>query len=145
MATWSFYDRATGKILPHRITAPTVDDALANAPGPDCIVIEGAFDHLSQRFDIEARCVVDFMPPSPEPSADHRWNADARRWEQLPELAEKAAARQQAIVEIERLERKQLRALREVRQNPDDAEAQRWLADYDAAIAHHQQIIRENT
>lgn len=38
----------------------------------------GVFDHLSQKIDLETGEVVDYIPP--QPSENHQWNAEKKRW-----------------------------------------------------------------
>jgi hypothetical protein len=53
-------------------------------------------------FITPAHFVVDHQPP--QPSDDHEWNAETRRWDVKEDVQTRAAAAAQASVEIARLE-----------------------------------------
>jgi len=50
--------------------------------------VEGSFDHLSQRVDIETGEVVDYQPPAPDatPLNTYSWDASIKRWVATPTL-----------------------------------------------------------
>lgn len=83
MKKFSFMDPRTGVISQVRITCP--DEFLQVPDG--MVAIEGAFDHLSQRVDLETGLVVDYQPPKP---ADTEWETfhwRERRWMAEPTTA----------------------------------------------------------
>jgi hypothetical protein len=84
--------------------------ALANCP-PGHKPIEGHYDPLSQRVNVTTGVVEDYQPPPP--SSDHAWAADVKRWQLLPEVAQRQEARRAALAQIARLEAVQPRAVRE--------------------------------
>lgn len=98
---YCFYNRETGLFHQRTISCASERLAALNTPARH-MYIAGEFDPLSQRFDIETAQVVDYQPP--QPSEDHEWNADSRRWvlkrEVLQRQAEKASARAR-ILELE--------------------------------------------
>jgi hypothetical protein len=82
--TWSFYDTATGAIAPGAMTC-TAAQADANTP-PGHLTIEGRFDHLSQRVNLQTGQVEDYQPPAPadDELRTWAWNVDTRRWVASP-------------------------------------------------------------
>jgi hypothetical protein len=121
MRTWSFYDLTTGLFLDRRYRSTTDDHVALNTP-PGARAIEGEFDHLSQRVQIGGDIaeedgtvrpnLVDYQPPQPSP--DHEWNPDTRRWQ----LSPATATRQQQVISVRMLirdtELSQHRAAREL-------------------------------
>jgi hypothetical protein len=83
--TWSFYDAATGAIAPSRVTCPAGPNLAGNTPAGH-VAIEGRFDHLSQRVNLQTGQVEDYQPPAP--AADElrtwAWNDATRRWAASP-------------------------------------------------------------
>jgi hypothetical protein len=76
--------------------------------------IEGVKDHLSQRVDVSKtpHALIDYQPP--QPSEDHRWNPETKRWGLRSDVHAKIAKRESALAEIARLETElQPRLLRE--------------------------------
>jgi hypothetical protein len=88
----SFYKVADGLFLPGQMILPSADAISANTP-IGCVAIEGWFDHLSQRFDLETDQVVDYQPPPPADDALQTWAWDAsrKRWLTVPTVAAIAA------------------------------------------------------
>lgn len=81
----SYYRLGTGEILPFRDKLVEPMPALPEGIG----AIEGAYDHLSQRVDIETGEVVDWQPDKPEGDeyTDHEWDAGTKRWVPVLTLA----------------------------------------------------------
>jgi hypothetical protein len=131
MRIWSFYHGQTGVVSPQRFVSgdPSSKGLKENTPAGH-EAIEAALDHLSQRFDLATKAVVDFQPPAP--SADHVWNATSKRWTLNPAARAKLAARNTALAKIRALEASQARPLRELALG--DATAAKKLADIDAQI-----------
>lgn len=101
MKSVMFYHLDTGILRPSHFT--TSDDSLVELNIPDNhAAIEGHHDHLSRRVDLAAGIVVDYQPP--QPSADHEWNADIRRWQLTAAAQAKADAREAALARIAFLE-----------------------------------------
>lgn len=130
-----FYDNATGVLHAKRIATDADTDAArsfaeANAP-PGHHYIEGTYDHLSQRVDVETGKVVDYQPPAP--SGDHVWNTDIKRWVLSDEARIKTDKRESALQQITALEAKQPRILREIFLKEGDG-AEKRLHDIEEQI-----------
>jgi hypothetical protein len=132
MKSLRFYDQATGLFAARTMLASDDVDVVANTP-PGLIAIEGEFDHLSQRVDVETGKVVDYQPPQPSP--DHEWNADAKRWQLTApaQAAIEAAMQAKATIAVE--EAGSIRALRELILDPTNTAARAKLQAADTAIA----------
>jgi hypothetical protein len=74
--TWSFYHRETGVFHPGYSTCPPHADPSGMAP-PDHVPIEGLFDHLSRRVDVQTGEVVSVEPPAPDLAARARARRDS--------------------------------------------------------------------
>lgn len=105
---WAFYDASTGLFRPKRITCPDTFDISKNTP-EGCIAIEGSYDHLSQRMDIERGEVVDYVPPAP--NDDFEWNADIKRWLKRPEVLQWERASEVAQAQLAAIDAQKVRAL----------------------------------
>lgn len=115
MRRWSVYDLATGLFTGRRVTCL---DQHAKANTPDgCGLIEGVFDRKSQRVDLETGVVVAYERPAAE-----------------IEVEQRDVLRRQARQRIDELERAQLRPMRELAIDPNDAEAKLRLAEIDGEI-----------
>lgn len=115
---WAFYDASTGLFRPKRITCPDAFDISTKTPD-GCIPIEGEYDHLSQRVDIETGDIVDYQPPLPDD--DHDWNAEAKRWLKRAEVRQWERARDAAQTQLDALDLKKVRALSEHVLSPERA------------------------
>lgn len=116
MREFSFYDPATGLFIGRTFACDEADPvrrqkALEAHTPAGSKAIEGRHDHLSRRVNLETRAVEDYQPP--QPSADHEWNPDAKRWQLRADVAERQARRAAALAEIARLEASQARPIRE--------------------------------
>lgn len=112
MRLYSFYDAQTGLFTGGTFSTNVAEpcahssSVAANTPA-GCAAIEGRFDHLAQRLDVErvaredsdaltawsehkdgpapspvvatAAHMIDYQPPAP--SADHEWSASTKRWQ----------------------------------------------------------------
>lgn len=162
MKHWSFYKSATGLFTGGIFSSDDYESIKMNTPS-DCVAIEGHYDHLSQRVDLAAlrliaeldpekdadriaelqsRLVYDYQPLQPDD--DHEWNADIKRWQIKPDIASKRQAIAEAQKEIDRMERLQLRAVRELSINRGNDEALRRLQEIDDQIALQRQLIALN-
>lgn len=136
---WSIYRESDGAFTGRQYGATSAEDLADNLP-EGCAAIEGQFDHTCQRVDKATGAVIDFIPPSP--GADYEWNADLRRY-RLTAAAEQAInADRQARAVIAEQESRQLRAIRELLLNPNDAGAMQRLRDIDSAISAARPAIR---
>lgn len=108
MKTWSFCT-ADGLFTGASYSGP--ESSLVSNTPIGHLAIEGAHDHTSSRYDTASGRVVDYQPP--QPSADHEWDATALRWKLKPEIAERNGRRQYALAQIQALEQRQARPLRE--------------------------------
>lgn len=130
MKTYSFHHKDTGLLHGKRVVTDFVAVAEINTPA-DHVVIEGEYDHLSQKVDTATGAVVDYQPP--QPTADHEWNADEKRWNLTQDALTRRHLHAMAVDGILTLENKQLRAMREYMLG--DTTAVRRLKDIDDQIA----------
>lgn len=87
MSEWSFYDPETGLFDGRRFSG-SQRMLEANTPAGRC-ARAGAFDHLSQRIDLDTDEVTDYQPPAP-PDTEFEtfgWDADIKRWVGAPTVA----------------------------------------------------------
>lgn len=110
VAPWSFYDPATGALTGRTYAGPESLLALNTPPGHHAL--KGHHDHLSKRVDLQSGAVVDWQPPQPSP--DHQWDQQSRRWQLSASAQERQAARAEALERIAALEAAQHRAVREL-------------------------------
>lgn len=127
MKHYRYYDEATGLFHSATVKATDPKDALAGIPAGHRI-IEGEFDHLSQRVEISTGQIVDYQPP--QPSQDHEWNPETKRWQ----LCAAAERRQSALVQIAALEATQPRAIREALLGRGGLDRLREIDDQIAAL-----------
>jgi hypothetical protein len=115
LRVWSFYDSATGLFRDQTFAADVGEGHAAIIPlqtPQGCTALEGRYDPLSQKFDTVAGAVVDYQPAQPSPQ--YLWNADTKRWVLDPTVLGVQQARTDAQAQIDRLEYKQGRAMREL-------------------------------
>lgn len=105
---YMLFDKTSGLFLSH-LTADE-DQLGCNTPS-GCGAVEGLFDHMSQRVDMETGKVVDYQPP--KPSADHEWNGETKRWQITAGAADKINRSNAAHSRIAQLEASQHRHVRE--------------------------------
>jgi hypothetical protein len=113
MRQFHFYDEMTGLLHGNSIAVNVPDghDAIAQRhcpPGHQ--LIEGNWHPLTHRVDIVTGQVIDYQPP--QPSADHEWNAETKRWQLSAAAQAKIAARSAAAARIAALEASQTTWLR---------------------------------
>ena len=107
-ATFHFYRLDDGTFIGRTLTLTTDTDAQAfvalNTP-PGCAALrhDGPLNAEASRVDLETRAVVEYQPP--EPSPDHEWNAQARRWALKAAAVERRDRRTAALARIVELER----------------------------------------
>lgn len=110
MKQFSFFHRESGAL--HRNVFSTDDETQLESNTPkDHAPIEGQFDHLSQRVNIESGKVIDFIPQPP--SADHVWNPETKRWQPSAAARDREAKTAAATSRIAQLEASQHRHVRE--------------------------------
>lgn len=114
MRTVSFFHRETG-LLNGQLLIASDDEAVALNTPADHIAIDGHHDSLTQRVDLATAQVVDYQPPQPSP--DHEWNVESKRWVLGAATAARQAARSSALLAIGQLEAKGIRAMRELALN----------------------------
>jgi len=129
--TWSFYDPATGMFTGDLFSGPH-DSLAANTPAGK-VALQGRFDHLAQRLDVESGLVVSWIPSQPD--ADHEWNPTIRRWMLAADIARRRYNHDAALEGIDAAERRQLRAMRELALDPNNSEARQRLQQIDQEIA----------
>jgi hypothetical protein len=110
---WSFYNPETGEIFKRTFSGSTKLLELNTPAG--MVAIEGAFDHRTQRIDVDTKKAVDYQP-----------GIDAARAE---------TSEQQAQARVAILEAAQSRPLRELAIDPSNATAKQRLAEIDGEIA----------
>jgi hypothetical protein len=124
---WAFFDPVTGLFAGRTYGGSSVEGLKNNTP-EGCAAIEGMYDHLAQRVDIITGEVVDYQPP--QPSADHEWNADTKRWQLTAAAQDVINADAIARAQLEAIDRQSIRALREAALGKPEAVA--LLATLDA-------------
>lgn len=103
----TFFDTSTGLLHPKSLLVSDDAAVILNIPGGHKPIDHPAgamLDPLSQRVDVAqlkageratSAHIIDYQPP--QPSADHEWNVEAKRWRlsaaAQTEANEKAAAR----------------------------------------------------
>lgn len=121
---WSFYDLETGLFSGRTFSGP--QGCKENTPiGHGAH--EGQVDHLSQRKDLNTGALVDYQPPQPSP--DHEWSADQKRWQLSTAAQQRLIARELALARIAVLEASQHRAIRESALAYDGAKARLQAID----------------
>jgi hypothetical protein len=108
---WFVYRLADGLFTGEVQSAKKIDKV---AIPEGCGRTQDASDWQSQRVDLASGAVINFQPPSPEPSEDFTWNADTRRWEATQDALTRQATARTAQAEIGALELASLRPLREM-------------------------------
>lgn len=113
MRRFHFYHAETG-LLHHScvsINTPEAEKVAAlNCPEGHS-PIEGELDPRSHRVDIATGEVIEYQPPAP--TADHEWNADAKRWQLSAAALGKLNRSNAARARIAQLENSQHRHVRE--------------------------------
>lgn len=122
MKNWSFYDAKTGWFLSRQSSGP--DDWKPRCP-PGSVAIQGTFDRLRQRVDVDTGSVIE---------EEHT---------QLNAALEKDRDDYLAMVQINNLERRQLRAMRDVLLRPDESVDGKSAADRIADIDDEISQLRE--
>jgi hypothetical protein len=85
--------------------------------------MEGVADDLSQRVDLGTGMLVEYIPPSPEPTVDYEWSAENKRWLKTADATMRDARRTAALKRIAELELQKLRPLGELQLAQARAEA----------------------
>jgi hypothetical protein len=98
---------------------------------------EPSFQEPRFEFIAAAQHVVDWKPPQPSP--DHEWNSERRRWQLSAAAAEREQRRRDALERIQALEASQPRALREAMLG--DADGRARLAVLDQEIAQLRKLL----
>jgi hypothetical protein len=187
MKYYSFFDELTGLFHPMSVKATSLGDAIASKPLGHSL-IEGSFDHLCQRVDIEkanaariaheaahtatvdgwraahdasrmsgngtaftalpmpefllrADAVIDYQPP--QPSQEHEWNAETRRWVLSKAATDRQDAARCAKARLQALEIQERPLLRRLVLDPTNATARTSLAAIDAEIAELEKLSAE--
>ncbi len=131
---FSVYDKASGLFVGRQFSVQVGGQHTLNVREGEA-AIEGQHDHLSRRVDLaqDPPVVIDHQPP--QPSADHEWHAETRRWRLSSEAQARADARITARARIAHLETAQLRPLRELALDFGNKEARLRLQEIEAEIA----------
>lgn len=140
--TWHVYDLSTGLFTGASIGA---DGEFSDAV-PDWIVeqlpdghhaITGVERSDAQKVDLATGQIIDHVPD--QPSADHEWCEQTRKWVLKPETAKATANNRLALESIATLEAKQPRVLRELALGDSGALAK--LKALDDEIAEHRKRL----
>ena len=110
-----FYNSTTGVFSPIAFSGNIVDVGI-NTPGGHT-AIEGEFDHLAQKIDLQTGQVVDYQPPAPSNDVNNMWAWDAptKRWAATPTLSALKTVRVAEVqAAIEAQEKSQDRPQREL-------------------------------
>ena len=144
MRRFSFYHKDTGILQSAHLSisdhVACIRNVEANTP-PDHEWIEGQYDHLSQRVEPTTKKIIDYKPP--QPSADHEWNTDKKRWQLTSAVRDKQRIRADALAQIVTLERRQHRAIREAVLN--QPEGIKRLATIEEQIATLRKVLNEQS
>lgn len=124
MKTYSFYWESTGLFTGRRFRSGNAERLRENTPDGQR-ALEGEFDADTVRVNLETGAVESFRPR--RPSDLHQW--DGSKWD-LP-AAEK---RRQIVSQIEALEAKQARPLREIATGSGGEAARDRLRELDIRI-----------
>ncbi len=94
---YSFYDESTGLFtgVKFSTTNGSADHLQKQVPAGQQ-ALSGDHDHLAQK--VVAGAVVDYQPP--QPSADHEWNADVKRWRLTAAAQALVTAKASAVARI---------------------------------------------
>ncbi len=135
------YNTETGLFVGVEVWASEPINLAANTP-PGCALIKGQHDHLSKRVDLATGEVVDWQPPKPADTdlETYAWDATSDpkrpRWRATPTALARKQRRQGAIAQqMDALEAKQARPLRELALDPTNAAARTRLADIETQLA----------
>jgi hypothetical protein len=128
---YSVYDPNTGMFTGRTISCSAKWLELNTPQG--FATIEGRYDELSQRVDVETGEVIDWQPPQPDD--DHEWSDDRKRWTLKPDVAGRRRKSREARARIAELESDQLRPQREMAIDPSNEEARNRLKDIEQEIA----------
>jgi hypothetical protein len=164
MRTLHFYDPETGIFTGRTFSTNIADPAAhaaslaANAPN-GCAHIEGDYDHLSQRVDVErlaredsdaltawdgkgerpkppvatAAHVIDHQPA--QPSTDHEWDSATKRWVLTAAVRNAQQGKRDAAAEIQALRHESQDHMITLALDPDDKAARQALTNIRARIA----------
>jgi hypothetical protein len=135
MKTYHFADAKTGIFGGRKLclSDDSGEQLQANTPA-GTIPVAGVADWQSQRVDLGTGLLVDYVPP--QPSSDHEWHSDRKRWVLRAEVQQARQKRDNALAEIRRLETEvQPRAQRELLLDPADPEPRSRLAAIEQRIA----------
>jgi hypothetical protein len=113
MKSWHFFDAKTGYLTGRAYSGP--DEMLdANTP-PGCAAIEGEFDCLSQRVDLETGEIIDYQPPAPDEF--HEWTG--KRWVMRADVLQRRQVRAEAEALLISIDGKRSRAFEDLFLSPD--------------------------
>jgi hypothetical protein len=137
MNRFHFYHKETGILHASCLVAnvpPGMVELCAqkNCP-PDHEIIAGEFDALSQRINPATKQAEGWQPPQPSP--EHEWNEDTKRWRLNEAAVAKHEARAKALEQIAALEASQARPMRELALDSANAPARERLSEIEAQIA----------
>lgn len=130
MPTYSFYRSTDGEISKRTFGGSTRLLALNTPRG--YVPIEGEYDRLSQRVDLETGKVVDYQPPQPD--NDHEWHEPTKRWRKRREVVEREQRDVNARARLREIDLELVRPLVELRAGPSE-KAEARIAELAAEAA----------
>ena len=108
MAAYTFANKDTGELSRKKFSGPP-DSIAANTPA-GMIAIEGDYDSICQRLDLNTREIVAYQPP--KPSEDHEWTGT--RWRLNANAQAQINEDKRARFLLAELDAKQARRVREI-------------------------------
>lgn len=122
MRHFSVYDLETGFFTGVVHATPSANEDWINAlSSPGFGLMEGTFNHRTQRVLIKTGEVVEYRADCPGP--DYEWDERSCTWELCVEAQRRLDVKQEALRKIVELEQKQLRPMRELLVDPSNQAA----------------------
>lgn len=131
----TFYDEHTGALHPLTIIASSDEAVELNTPSGYVVIDhppDGRYDHESQRVDLSTGKVVGYQPPQPSP--DHEWNAETKRWTPNAETRARLHTVRVARARVAELTAQQHSLVRRLALDQADQTARAALGAIDAEI-----------
>lgn len=120
MKLYSYYHKDTGLFDGQQVMVTDIRGIEGHIPA-DHMAIEGHHDPLTKKVDLTTGNVVDYQPP--QPSDDHEWHEPSKSWVIKQSILDEQARRNAIMVQINALEAKQPRVIRDIFLNSADGSA----------------------